>query len=566
MATIKLPNSDQFDTMNGYLATIAANPLGLTDSVVAELPVTDPDSLYTATTLGGQLQEVGAELEQIGSRDLAISNLFDADNVVSGYYVQFENGNPNANAGYCYFKIPVTASTKYTSNPASLGADQIAFFTAGDVYISGLLTNANPYRFTTPANAAFATYSVALSEKGSFVVVPGDVLPNYIPRHFTIDRAYLDLLGNHPQNTIIVAKSGGDYTTITAAVTNANSSESDQVTIIVCPGVYEEVVVVGGSKHISIVGVNKLTCILRDDTGNYNNAPLRIEGNAYVANMTIIATHDDFPAGDIDTLTAYAVHADDTGNGVLEINNCILVSYQEAALGAGLYQDQSIVITNCELYSYTPAGSSFVGDGALYCHSNATAGTTGQHLIVRDCLIRSENSFAIHLSDSGSAAGMDATFIGNSVYSDALLDENIVSNAAPIAITPYSSGNNIKEINANKWAAWTPTLTWDTATPTGVTPTCRYKADGGTCHCMINIHATDGNNSTGVSISLPKTPSAFNIYPFIHVACRIAGNTEWRTFILRDDGSNNDLWSLYMGTATGGSGFDINMEFFYEFA
>ena len=95
-------------------------------------------------------------------------------------------------------------------------------------------------------------------------------------------------------NVITVMKDGkGDFTTINDALNYAYTIESSDnpITIIIHSGVYNEVCNVHGNHYVSLIGVNRNDCIIRDDSGIYDNCPLRIEGNAMVKNLTLIATH-----------------------------------------------------------------------------------------------------------------------------------------------------------------------------------------------------------------------------------------------------------------------------------
>jgi hypothetical protein len=263
------------------------------------------------------------------------------------------------------------------------------------------------------------------------------------------------------KNVFTVAKSGGNYTTIQAAVDAALDSTSDKVTIRVMPGTYNESVNIGGARHISLVGLNKNTCIIRDDSGQYNNAPLEIEGEAYIANLTFISTHDNDQVTAVDSLRGYAVHSDYDGVGTTEFNNCVFISNQNAAIGIGLHQDQTLKLVNCELYSYTPLASSMTANGALFCHSAVASGVTGQHLIVDNCKIVSDKSYAAYINDANYTNGdnqgntMDVTFYNTMIYSNELGKLNVIKKDTPksgkysggVALNIMSFGNNLAELN-----------------------------------------------------------------------------------------------------------------------
>lgn len=262
-------------------------------------------------------------------------------------------------------------------------------------------------------------------------------------------------------NVIEVAKYGGDYKTITDAVDRANDSNTNPKTIILHPGTYLESVNIGGARNISLVGVNKHFCIIKDDSGQYANAPLEIEGPAYVANLSLISTHDNDLVTAVDSLRSYAVHADYDGAGTTEFFNCIMRSYQNAAFGSGMHQDQTLKLIGCELYSHTPLASTMTTNGSLFVHNSVPSGVANQKLIVKDCLIKSDKSYAAYINDANKSVGdslgndMKASFYNNILYSVELGKTGIihkeVANAScysgSIILTADSFGNNLPELN-----------------------------------------------------------------------------------------------------------------------
>jgi hypothetical protein len=119
-----------------------------------------------------------------------------------------------------------------------------------------------------------------------------------------------------------------------------------------------------------------------------------------------------------------------------------------AAFGSGLYQDKTIRLTQCEVYSYTDATSINVNKGSLICHSAIPVGLTNQHLIIKDCFIYSENGKSAVMQNVGAGAGMDVTFINTLCYSKVLGKDSSVIKDAIITLTPYSYGNNVAILNA----------------------------------------------------------------------------------------------------------------------
>ena len=132
-----------------------------------------------------------------------------------------------------------------------------------------------------------------------------------------------------------------------------------------------------------------------------------------------------------------------------------MISKQNAAFGSGLHKNMTLKLTRCELYSETPVGSSMIQNGALLCHSNLNSSTINQNLIVKDCIIKSKNSYAAYINDVGSGANMKVTFINNMIWSDELkktnqaihIDTPVTGISGDITLTEESYGNNISLLN-----------------------------------------------------------------------------------------------------------------------
>lgn len=117
------------------------------------------------------------------------------------------------------------------------------------------------------------------------------------------------------ENVLIVAKSGGDYTTIQAAL---NASAAGDV-ILIAPGTYDETVTWSGSSNRHLVGMSRDACIitrnfaqpgaasLGDGTFNWSNS------NASIQNLTIRNTG----AAPDATIALYL------GSGIKYIRNCV---------------------------------------------------------------------------------------------------------------------------------------------------------------------------------------------------------------------------------------------------
>lgn len=229
-------------------------------------------------------------------------------------------------------------------------------------------------------------------------------------------KTQLDLKQNYPQDALIVAKLGGQYTTVQSAVDASTGTAIQPQVIIIYPGIYLEKVNTVG-KFVSLIGVDKKACIIKTDTGNYTNPPLECSGGLYAENLTFLATSE---SPDVHTLYSYAVHMDFYGSGKTEFFNCIFESQQNSALGIGLHQDQTLILSSCDIVKKSN-GHVYDEGGALYFH-NSPNPETGQKLIVKNSKIVADQGYALRIDDARlNAGGTDTTttveFINNNFLS-----------------------------------------------------------------------------------------------------------------------------------------------------
>lgn len=275
-------------------------------------------------------------------------------------------------------------------------------------------------------------------------------------------------------NVITVMKDGkGDFNTINDALNYAYTIESSDnpITINIYPGVYNEVCNVKGNHYVSLIGVNRNDCIIRDDSGIYNNCPLRIEGNAMVKNLTLIATHKNNSSlvvdGVVQINTAYGLHIDDRhadndNDYKITVENCYIYSEQNPAVGIGLDKNQTVELINCELvsniaddvlnatgsvegvWSWKPNG------GALFYHALYSGKYTSdegyQKLAVKDCIIRNNAPNVAVGEGGGMESQVTLEFINNVGYSTNN-GTSYVKGLSGATISPFSYGNNCEAMN-----------------------------------------------------------------------------------------------------------------------
>lgn len=280
-------------------------------------------------------------------------------------------------------------------------------------------------------------------------------------------------------NVLLVDRNRRDaYNTINEAINSAKDSKENPVTILVMPGVYEEVVNIYGRRNLSIIGINKKDCILQYGSGKYLETPLRADGNFMVKNMTIKGTMEKagnfLPTDETNGFGCYALHIDDqhpndNDNYHVIVDNCILYSEAHSAVGIGLHKNTTVELINCELQNNisesvlesSPKRSQY---GALYAHSDVSSDgnngvSTNQKLIVKNCRITTNTDKAIRLE-----LDWNVQQTGNSVFygfyhnavskSDNTVSEEMVDivewgNSEISHQMVDSCGNNIQKLNCN---------------------------------------------------------------------------------------------------------------------
>lgn len=270
---------------------------------------------------------------------------------------------------------------------------------------------------------------------------------------------------NNVGYTVSVGKIGCDYTTINAALYNIIDNIDNPITILLYPGTYIESVNLCG-RYISIVGVNKETCIIKTFTNDYWNPPIDMACNNNLFNLTIIADDDGVttPTLGVGNMPAYGIHFDISSRyenqgikvqGRATVQNCRIISKHQHAVALGLWTNQYLEFINCEMYS--PATSAF------RAHNYYPAGGTNQKLLLRDCQIWNEGSFSpcVLQDPNNNNGGHDNTdtvftFIRNVFYSvnggqpstyDYFPARITGAVAGKIMLGVGSFGNSINELN-----------------------------------------------------------------------------------------------------------------------
>ena len=228
---------------------------------------------------------------------------------------------------------------------------------------------------------------------------------------------------------VVDANGKGDYTSLQEAIYKANDSADTHITILVMPGIYVMDEYDSTKRHfankrnLSIIGLDKNTCIVRNDNGNYttnpyiDNAPLKLSGKVLVSNLTIISTDEQNNTGNG---VAYCVHVDSDANegDIMEIRDCILYNNHGACIGIGLRQGFTLKIVGCEVKSDLKSDDlTQTWQGAIICHDQLKSDVTNENLFIKDCLVESNSEVCIVVNSATYKNSIDLIAIGNTIVS-----------------------------------------------------------------------------------------------------------------------------------------------------
>ncbi|GEM_PF-3440554 len=416
---------------------------------------------------GELLQENKAEVSYEGN-----INLFDKTKYVNdkffGYYdvgYTYDQIATDAEGWFISQKIPATVGLPYIKTVSAIG-----FFDATDKMIAAF-PNSKQDASVAPVGTVSLRITAPKSLLTEAMVVQGTSINGYDNgvKKLSIDQIPI-AVRNEWQNTVIVAKFGGQFETINSALAflEEKDSLSNRFVILLMPGNYVESVNLVG-RYISIYGYDKESTIIRTYTNDYYHPPLDCGGNNNIYNVTVIADDDGqtTPPNGVGNMPAYALHFDTSGRyehlgtriqGRAVFKNVNFISHHQHAAGIGMSQDQHLIFEQCEFSS--------LSSSAFRAHNYMPAGATNQKMTLIDCQIHNPYGLGgnqpIVLQDPNNAAGgMDNVdtvfqFIRNVVWYDDNNSQDLLYVHAPlvpgaisgkILLGRGSFGNNITQLN-----------------------------------------------------------------------------------------------------------------------
>ena len=309
----------------------------------------------------------------------------------------------------------------------------------------------------------------------------------------------LDTKALKGKNIRIIAKENGDYTLPSLCVADGGDTNENPITMLVCPGIYEDQVYIKQWSRINLVGTNKKDCIIVNHGGSYSDEPLITAGERYIANITFRATHEKSTITDKNQWKSYAFHGDKSsgGDGTTLVENCRFESYHSASVGLGVYNNQTFHFKNCEFYSKIDWDSTQANIGAFFAHNNVSGGETNGRLIAENCIFfmdndRSGYGHACYINDANLTDGdglgntlnvffINCTLIRNVCgFVNALRIDNTSSSgklSGSIELNVCSHGNNIAQLNAPQMIWQYPELPEGVTNFNGSFSQCRYGKD-----------------------------------------------------------------------------------------
>ena len=257
--------------------------------------------------------------------------------------------------------------------------------------------------------------------------------------------------GKPKGNTLVVAKSGGDYTTIQAAVNAATAG----MTVLVYPGTYAEQVSVEKS-DISIVGVDREKCIISRASsgvgGDLMTVKIGLNDSAdlsgiVLSNLTIKNTAAWGAGTAQEALSVGVTSGSGTHTTEVKIYNCAFYGYQDTIFA---YPKSTLTLQGClidggfDILSIWKANV-YAYDCDFYQHHTRAAGSiyltdsTGTYKTVIDgCRFYAihADSGALHIQDNTPLCYFTNNYMDANHGSRAVYHEDGVSNP-----TTFIGGN-----------------------------------------------------------------------------------------------------------------------------
>ena len=381
-----LPKGDKGDTGEQGLpgqpsgAPLVANSINeMTDTSRVYVNTSDGNWYYyngSSWISGGTYQSSGIEDGSITPKktnflpkQLNELNVFNPEELIDGYYVG-ASITPIAASGWEYYQTDdLVAGETYT-----MGGDGhiiiSCFYGTTNVLLQDSASN---IVFNIPSTATSIFISSTTASKNNIWITKGGTAFNYktdYKKDYIIDENIINMK-KYKYNYKIVDKNGnGHYTTLTEAVANSTSGD----VLVVYPGIYNNEEVQCWGKTLNIIGINRDTCIIKNNYCDYYRPPIEFSVGI-LKNLTFISEYNETNYNNVSGWKSYAIHVEDDyqQNKTMLIENCCFESQCNYAVGLGTRGGCNVEFNNCIMKGNNPVS----GQGGLYFHDASNSNYAG---------------------------------------------------------------------------------------------------------------------------------------------------------------------------------------------
>ena len=270
-----------------------------------------------------------------------------------------------------------------------------------------------------------------------------------------------DVGGTQYANVVVVAQSGGDFTTIQAAIDSiTDASPTNRYLVWVAPGVYEEQVTT--ANYVDIRGSSMESVVIQHGGGAQSSGAVIVGADSTISDLTIQVT------GDGTTTYGTGVYASGTaGLPLRDVRININGSYTASAVGiyyngSGAYSlnlwDTEILINNSTAPS-SAYGIWLQGGTVAADISDLDVYVSGSHLNAYGIYLSSSMGGEIYLRNSQVYARTTAqSGVANGIYAGIrveLYNSSVEANGAPATGTATAYGI---QLNGGFGAAYNSTI------------------------------------------------------------------------------------------------------------
>lgn len=377
-------------------------------------------------------------------------NLFDQTTYTAG--VLYSNGSivaadnwrttdliklrDNTSIIYAHFGYPAFRYAFYNANSQIMSATYVSETSFGTKITPNENAKYIRFSYVNDGTSAYDYVHQYISYIDRYDVYGGD----YLAINSLIEKEINKSIGN-PSIRIVNWTGEARYKTISSAVDESMNGDI----IIVMPGTYNETVQ-PKNKNVTIIGIDKSTCILQNNYADYDRPPLYMT-NGVVKNLTIKCLSNGTTPGRM----PYCIHIDIAFSGIYKemvVENCSFISDYGDCLGCGTRDGHKLVVKNCDFENSSNSARFPFAYHNTTSPSNAEVRIENCHLINKG-----SGSYCVYFFDYTAAQSLvSVELINNTAKSvvNGVSDANFVLNAQgtnKFTLENTSHGNNIGSMN-----------------------------------------------------------------------------------------------------------------------